>query len=71
MSASNHTITIEPTTVYPGGINQLAVVERYNGRIITVCCREDQIPAGRTLTQYAHRYADMYAAVYVAEGGAR
>jgi hypothetical protein len=71
MATTNHTITIEAQTVYPGGISQLAVVERYNGRLIQICCREDQVAAGHTLVEAAQQYAQMYAAVYLPEGGAR
>lgn len=71
MATIEHTITIEPQTVYPGGMSQLAIVERFNGKLISICCREDQVRPGHTLIEEAGRYAQMYDAVYLPEGGAR
>ena len=75
---TGHTITVERITasIWPrlggsrGTIGQLAVVERKDGHLGTVCCVASDLCGGSVETA-ARSYAADYGATYVPAGGAR
>jgi hypothetical protein len=59
-----HTITIEQVErAYIGPV--AAVVERFGGVVVKLCCTADDLRSGQTLEGAARAYASTYGATYV------
>lgn len=62
---AHHTIAVEPFVDRHCSEVHEAVVERYRGEVVTVCCRDVDLRAGATLDAVAQRYAEMFEADYL------
>jgi hypothetical protein len=59
---AHHTVSVEPYCDHRRPDVHEAVVERYKGEIVTVCCCDVDVLGSATLDQVAHVYAEMYGA---------
>lgn len=63
---AHHTITVEPyTDIHCAEVHE-AVVERFRGVLVCVCCRDVDVLRNASLDDVARAYARMYEADYVA-----
>lgn len=62
---AHHTISVEPYCDHRRPDVHEAVVERYRGVVVQVCCCDVDVCEGATLDQVAHVYAETYEADYV------
>jgi hypothetical protein len=64
---AHHTITVEAyEDLHRSDVHQ-AVVERYRGVVVCICCRDVDLREGASLEAAARSYAAMYEADYVVE----
>lgn len=63
--AAHHTISVEPYEDRTCIEVHEAVVERFRGVVVCVCCRDVDVLGNATLEQVARRYAQMYEADYL------
>lgn len=63
--AAHHTISVEPYEDRTCIEVHEAVVERFRGVVVCVCCRDVDVLGNATLDQVARRYAQMFDADYV------
>lgn len=62
---AHHTISVEPYEDRRCLEVHEAVVERFRGVVVCVCCRDVDLLRGATLDEVAHRYAEAYEADYL------
>lgn len=64
---AHHTVTVEPFEDYRCPEVHEAVVERFEGVVVCICCRDVDLREGATLDAAARAYAAMFEADYVVE----
>ena len=64
MLTDKHTITIEPLTIHPVGVETMAVVERFNGDFVKICATGDRLLPGQSLIDEARGWARAYGATF-------
>lgn len=62
---AHHTIGVEPFTDRRCPEVRAAVVERYAGEVVCICCRDVDVLRGASLDDVAHVYAAQFEADYV------
>lgn len=62
---AHHTISVEPYEDRTCIEVHEAVLERFRGVVVCVCCRDVDVLGNATLEQVARRYAQMYEADFL------
>lgn len=62
---AHHTITVEPFTDRRCPEVHQAVVERFNGEVVYLCCRDVDLREGASIEDAAQAYARQFEADYV------
>jgi hypothetical protein len=64
---AHHTITVEPVDDRHRPDVHQAVVERYRGVVVCICCRDVDLREGASIEDAARSYAAMFEADYVVQ----